>query len=99
MSEPIVIAFPTIMDGLVLRWYRSEDDIEFFRDEFMSVSRNGCEIYCSASEVPRAAAALAANALELLRWGKDEDARKLATHRFTRFMGRDVELIEAGDPS
>lgn len=92
-TELIVIAYATVMDGLVLRWYRELSHVDKHR-EFMSVSRNGCEIYCAASDVPRDAAAVAANALELLRWGKEEDARKLATHRFTRFMGRDIELIE-----
>ncbi len=95
-TDLIVIAYPTVMDGLVLRWYRTLAAVDNHR-EFMSVSRNGCEIYCSASDVPPSAAAVAANALELLRWGKVEDARALATHRFTRFMGRDVKLIEAGD--
>lgn len=92
-DDLIVIAYPTVMDGLCLRWYRSVADVDKHR-EFMSVSRNGCEIYCSASEVPPPAAALASRALELLQWGKVDEAEKLATHRFTRFMGRDIELIE-----
>ncbi len=92
-AELIVIAYATVMDGLVLRWYRDVADVDRHR-EFMSVSRNGCEIYCPASEVPQEAAVLAANALEHLRWGRVEEARQLATHQFTRFMGRDVELVE-----
>jgi len=36
----VVISFPTIMDGTVLRWYRSERAAEYSR-EFLSASRNG----------------------------------------------------------
>lgn len=91
-GEPsIVIAYPTVMDGLCLRWYRDVADVDKHK-EFMSVSRNGCEIYCSASEVPPADAAVAAKALSLLGYGEADKAAELATHRFTRFMGRDVEL-------
>ncbi len=91
-KTPVVIAFPTIMDGLVLRWYRSEKDATE-GDEFMSVSRNGCSIYCSASEVPPAAAADAANALELFRLGREDDVKAMATHRPTKFMGREIEPV------
>lgn len=94
--KPIVVAYPTIKDGLVLRWYRTEKDATE-GDEFMSVSRNGASIYCAAAEVPPEAAADAVRAATLFELGRDEEVHQLATHRPVRFMGREIEAIPGRD--
>ncbi len=91
-NEPVVIAYPTIMDGLVLRWYRTEADA-VGGDEFMSVSRNGISIYCSPLDIQTQAKINAGEALKLLELGRRDEAERYATHRPTRFMGREIEAI------
>lgn len=93
MSGFVVIAYPTILDGLVLRWFRTAEDAANHRC-FQSVSRNAVEIYIDASEIPGQATVDAANAYQFLKARREDDAMAFVTHRFTRFMGDEIEPVE-----
>jgi hypothetical protein len=85
----IVTATPTIMDGLVIRWYASER-AEDRGSEVMSASRNGVRVYSFLHEVPAAHMANAVRAYEYLRAdrpGCEDFARSLATHRRSGMFG------------
>lgn len=91
----ICIAFPTVMDGLVLRWYRTVDAYELGGDEALSASRNGVLVRCHLHEVPADMMAKAQEAYEILRdKGPRELAAAMATHRPKRFGSRALVPIE-----
>jgi hypothetical protein len=81
----IVIVTPTIMDGVVVRWYVSEASAENGRER-ISVSRNGVMVNGYLHEVPDDIFALANEIY--LTWKRDPNAwpdiQKAATHRRTR---------------
>lgn len=92
----ICVAFPTIMDGLVLRWWASLDtycDLDADR-ELVSASRNKVSVY--ASDVPDEIMEAADRAHELLAAGRDDEARAMATHRPMRFLSRELEPVTGG---
>lgn len=100
MSDLVVTATPTIMDGYVVRWYADVNAAETGH-EMMSASRNGVRIRCYFHEVPIAALADATRVYEKLHaadlrpFGRDrsadEAARALATHH-RRGFGRHGQL-------
>lgn len=89
MSAPVVTATHTIMDGLVLRWYASLAAAEYGGRECLSASRNGVMIHGNVylHDLPDEWVEAARRAHELLRAGKDAEARKLATHEAKGFTG------------
>jgi hypothetical protein len=93
-SAPIVVAFPTVMDGLVLRWYRTEDAWKR-STEVISASRNGVSIHCEyLHQVPAGWLEDAQQAHRWLESGRVEQARQgIATHRPTRLIGGELEPI------
>jgi ABC-type uncharacterized transport system permease subunit len=74
----IVTLTPTILDGVVLRWYENETD----RKPVMSVSRNRIEVY--ADEVDPVARENATAAFRELARNSTADVRHYATHVRTR---------------
>lgn len=94
MTDPVCVAFPTIMDGLVLRWYASVDAY-VAGGELASASRNGVLVPIYLHEVPREVLAKAEEAYEILRdGGPRELAAAMATHRLKAFTGRELVPIE-----
>lgn len=92
MAEPmVVIATPTIMDGLVVRWHRSESAAEN-GSELMSASRNGIQVHCYLHQVPEDVLATARWAHEQLAAGRAyEEVQALATHRYKYLLGHEIE--------
>lgn len=90
MAEPVVLVFPTIQDGTVVRWYRDVDAARYGR-EMASASRNGVGV----NHAPREVALAAYDAHELLR--QRGDVEHLETHRRAGFPSGDV--VPVGDPA
>jgi hypothetical protein len=93
-TPPVVVATPTIMGGLVLRWYRTADAWKRSA-ETVSASRNGVSIHCEyLHQVPAGWLEDAQEAHRLLAAGRDEQARDaVATHRPTQMFGGELEPI------
>lgn len=90
----ICLAFPTVMDGLVLRWYRDETAAQI-GDEILSASRNGVLVKGHLHTVPAEALAKANEAFEILRDnGPRQLAAQMATHRRKSVMSREIVPIE-----
>jgi hypothetical protein len=81
----IVIAFPTVMDGLVLRWYRDLTAAEI-GDESMSASRAGVKVNVFQHEIPEQQMNDASEAYATLSRGGDVEG--VVTHRFEGFAAR-----------
>jgi hypothetical protein len=95
-SETVVIVTPTIMDGTVVRWYRSLDTAQN-RVEMASASRNGVMISGYVHDVPACVLAAAGRAWEQLRRGGPSDAVcQLATHRRSRGLFGPLEPVPSG---
>lgn len=94
-KKPVVVDFPTIMDGYVVRWYADEDAANHHQ-EIINASRNGVTTVTPG----RAADALTGEALQvhdlIHQWyaagGRGEKTwAHVLTHRALLF--RDVEPI------
>lgn len=83
VADPVVLVFPTIQDGTVVRWYRDVDAARYGR-EMASASRNGVGV----NHAPREVALAAYDAHELLR--QRGDVEHLETHRRAGFPSGDV---------
>jgi hypothetical protein len=91
---------PTIQDGTVVRWYRSEIAAETNRP-MVSASRNGVEVgeHLVNGEVPSAVMADAAKVWVALQADKGADVSGWATHRREQVFGGGlvrIERIEGG---
>jgi len=76
----IVTVTSTIMDGTVVRWYRTLPDAQIHRP-ILSVSRAGVRVHdVYLHEVPDEALAIAQDAWAVLRRDPRHDVRYLATH-------------------
>lgn len=95
-DETVVLVTPTIEDGTVVRWYVHEAAAENCC-EYMSASRNGVQVKTYLHKVPEGQLLAAQAAYELMRRDRNADVSDMATHRFKRFMGREIEPIPA-DP-
>jgi hypothetical protein len=90
----VVVATPTIMDGLVLRWYRNADVAKYGSDSaLLSAGRSGVMVNGGSylHDVPGAWLSDANRAVEMLQHGQRERARELATHE-RPFSGEIVEI-------
>lgn len=92
----VVVATPTIMDGLVLRWYRNADVAKYGSDSaVLSVSRGGVMVNGGSylHDIPVAWMSDAQRAHEMLQRGQRDQARELATHENGKlFSGEIVEI-------
>lgn len=91
-DETVVLVTPTIEDGTVVRWYVHEAAAENCC-EYMSASRNGVLVKTYLHKVPEGQLLAAQAAYELMRRDRNADVSDMATHRFKRFMGREIEPI------
>jgi len=92
-EPPVVVATPTVMDGLVLRWYRAADDWER-STETISASRNGVSIHCAyLHQVPDRWLEAAQEAHRLMDAGRYAQARRLATHEPTPLFGGELRPV------
>lgn len=84
----IVIAYPTIMDGLVLRWYASEEAAHASRPH-ISASRNAVEVYVLGElvETARPEADAAHRRLKASYEGNYKRVQATATHRWSLPFG------------
>lgn len=90
----IVTVSPTIMDGAVVRWYSSEDAVEYGR-EMCSASRNGVRVNGYLTDVPADVLSAAQQAYESLRRDDRTDVGHLATHRRRGLFGPLVPVAAA----
>lgn len=95
MADLICVPFPTIMDGLVLRWYADHTGFAD-RAELASASRNKVSVYVPVDELPPGVLDAANEAYALLADGerRDEAQRRFATHRPARFLSDELVPIE-----
>ena len=93
----VVTCTPTIMDGFVVRWYRSEAAAQM-GNEIVSASRNGVRVntFIGTGDAYRAVSDLLVHAWAVMRMiQRGEDVRHLATHRLS-LLGGDIERIVPG---
>ena len=102
--DPIVTVTPTVMDGLVVRWYADLDAAQNCH-EMASASRNGVRIASRMGgnlyQTPAAVLDQAIRANEILRrrGEPDDEVRAMATHRRRRLFGMDLEPIHREEPT
>ena len=92
-DAPVCVAFPTIMDGLVLRWYRNLAGYDA-NVELASASRDHVSVHGQIGDLPPGVLDAANRALELLRADHRGQAAAMATHRPARFLSRELVPIE-----
>lgn len=73
----IVVLVPTVMDGEVLRWHRTEQQARR-GDEAMSVSRKGVLVHAYLHEIPALLLTIAEDLRQALMRGRS--VRHAATH-------------------
>jgi hypothetical protein len=92
----VVVATPTIMDGLVLRWYRNADVAKYGSDSaLLSAGRSGVMVNGGSylHDIPGAWLSDANRAVEMLQHGQRDRAMGFATHERGRaFNGEIVEI-------
>lgn len=81
----IVVRFPTVVDGVVFRWYLTLDDA-VNGNPVLSVSRNGVMVLVFLHVIPAEVMQRAESAYRLLRGGAG-DIQGLATHRRAESTG------------
>lgn len=91
----VVVAVPTIMDGLILRWYRNADVARYSDSAVLSASRSGVMLNSGSflHDIPPAWISDAQRAHEMLQHGQRDRAREMATHEHGRaFRGEIAEI-------
>lgn len=99
MREIVCTVSPTIQDGTVVRWYRSEIAAEH-RMVMVSASRNGVIVgeHLSNGEVPDVVMSAAELVHKVLREDSHADMSAWATHRREPVFGGDLVRIYRGTP-
>lgn len=95
--EWIIVASPTIMDGLVLRWYASEENARHI-EPHVSASRNRVQVHID-TELSQDAVPDAEHAHALLRDGYDrnyERVKAMATHDHPMFSDDIIPIAPKG---
>jgi hypothetical protein len=90
--EAVVVLYYTIMDGPVLRWYRSEAAAERGH-EYMSASRNGVYVDAFLDTIPDAEIVKAREAAAELATTQRPDVSRFATHEKPFLARGKVERI------
>jgi hypothetical protein len=95
--EYVVTGVQTMMDGLVLRWYRTVREAEELTAK-LSASRNGVMIHGSVylHDLPDEWLEEAQRAHELLKAAKRDAAMALATHRPRSLFGSKLVARDGG---
>lgn len=91
----VVVATPTITDGLVLRWYRRIDVARYSDSAIVSASRQGVMLNGESflHTIPAAWITDAQRACEMLRHDQRDRAMELATHQRARAFSGDLTEI------
>jgi hypothetical protein len=92
----VVVATPTMMDGLVLRWYRDVGTAERSARELVSASGNGVLLNGDAylHDIPAAWIADAQRAHEMIEHGQRDRAREqFATHKHARVFSGELSEV------
>jgi len=74
---------PTIMDGLVVKWWRSVEHAEYGSPPLVSASRNGVMVDGYLHEVPDPVMHKAISAYMMLKRDEVAAVKAMATHRFS----------------
>ena len=92
----VVVATPTIMDGLVLRWYRNTNLARYFDAALVSVSRSGVMLNGNSylHDIPAAWIADANRAWEMLQHGQRDRAREFVTHEHGKAFSGEIAEIQ-----
>jgi hypothetical protein len=92
----VVVATPTIMAGLVLRWYRDAGAAEYLDAAVVSAGRSGVMLNGGSylHDIPAGWIADAQRAHEMLRHGQVDRARELATHEPVQAFRGDITEIK-----
>lgn len=95
ISGVVCTVTPTIGDGTVVRWYRSEIAAEH-RKVMVSASRNGVSVgeHLTHGRVPSSIMAVATQAWSILSQDPDADMSGWATHRRERVFGGNLVRIQ-----
>lgn len=80
MNDPVIIVYPTIMDGPVVRWYLNEAAAEYGSD-VLSASRSGVMVNGYLTAIPTEWVDAARSAYEAMSGDRRVDMYALATHR------------------
>lgn len=94
----IVVLYHTIVDGPVLRWYRSVAAAEAAR-HYMSAGCNGVHIDGYLHEIPIEQIATAKQVYEELARDRRADVSRFATHHKPLLAGRIVPISREEVPS
>lgn len=95
MSDPVVIVTPTVMDGTVVRWYRSVAAAEQVRAS-LSASRRGVAVHAEfLTDIPSAWVEQAVQAHQALAANPRADLSGLATHH-RKFMNGPIVPVGEG---
>lgn len=94
MSEPVVVAFPTIMSGLVVRWYVNEaahdrglELASASRERALTYFEGDAELTARVEEVHQ----------RIAKAGHDADLSDVLTHKRHGLFGPLVALSAGGD--
>jgi hypothetical protein len=93
----VVVATPTVMGGLVLRWYRTVDAAERSTRELVSASGNGVLLSGDAylHDIPAAWIADAQRAHEMISRGqRDRAQEEFATHKHARVFSGELSEVK-----
>lgn len=94
MADPVVMVFPTIMDGTVVRWYRDEAAARYGH-EMASASRTGVGV----NHAPREVALAAYDVHDRLVANRNVNLAELETHRRPGFRTDDLVPVDrSGQP-
>lgn len=96
VAARVVVIFPTIQDGTVVRWYRDEDAC-LDRAWMVSASRNGVLTRTFLHQIPAGVLDAAEAAFYALRANQRADLRHIATHQ-RRGLFAPLERIQRSTP-
>lgn len=92
-NDWVVIYYPTIMDGKVLRWYRSVEAAENGA-EVVNASRNGVTVPGLVTMADKPLIEHAFSVHQQLAANRDADVTEFVTHT-KAFFGREVRPVAA----
>lgn len=99
MTDPVITVTATIMDGQVVRWYRTVGAAANHRP-VLSASRNGVSVHGEyLTGIPQSWIDTAKQAYADLAADSDADVKRLATHRNRGFSNGPLEPVEKKEES
>lgn len=96
--RPVCISFPTIMSGLVLRWYADQDAWET-DDELANAGRESATFKKPVTDELRQEVQAAHEYIKTAQrfgyWSAPLDVSRWVTHRPVSFLGSELELVSS----